>query len=107
MKAYSQMSKEELLALKSDLEKAYDDFKARGLKLDMSRGKPSSEQMDLSMGMMDVFQQSRFNRSGWFRLSKLRKSGWFAGGEGIDGIYDGVPCGRYHCLWKFQFECYV
>ena len=55
MKAYSQMSKEELLALKSDLEKAYDDFKARGLKLDMSRGKPSSEQMDLSMGMMDVF----------------------------------------------------
>lgn len=55
MKAYSQMSKEELLALKSDLEKAYDEFKARGLKLDMSRGKPSSEQMDLSMGMMDVF----------------------------------------------------
>ena len=28
MKAYSQMSKEELLALKSDLEKAYDEFKA-------------------------------------------------------------------------------
>ena len=55
MKAYSQMSKDELLALKSDLEKAYDEFKARGLKLDMSRGKPSSEQMDLSMGMMDVF----------------------------------------------------
>ena len=55
MKAYSQMSKEELLALKSDLEKAYDEFKARGLKLDMSRGKPSAEQMDLSMGMMDVF----------------------------------------------------
>ena len=55
MKAYSQMSKEELLALKSDLEKAYDEFKAQGLKLDMSRGKPSSEQMDLSMGMMDVF----------------------------------------------------
>ena len=50
MKAYSQMSKEELLALKSDLEKAYDEFKARGLKLDMSRGKPSAEQMDLSMG---------------------------------------------------------
>ena len=32
MKAYSQMSKEELLALKSDLEKAYDEFKAQGLK---------------------------------------------------------------------------
>jgi len=55
MKAYSQMSKEELLTLKSELEKTYDEFKAQGLKLDMSRGKPSSEQMDLSMGMMDVF----------------------------------------------------
>ena len=46
MKAYSEMGKDELLALKSDLEKAYDAFKAQGLKLDMSRGKPSSEQMD-------------------------------------------------------------
>ena len=58
MKAYSEMGKDELLALKSDLEKAYDAFKAQGLKLDMSRGKPSSEQMDLAMGMMDVFHSS-------------------------------------------------
>ncbi len=55
MKTYSQMSKDELLALKSDLEKSYKAFKDQGLKLDMSRGKPSSEQMDLAMGMMDVF----------------------------------------------------
>ncbi|MEE0753325.1 aminotransferase class I/II-fold pyridoxal phosphate-dependent enzyme [Frisingicoccus sp.] len=58
MKAYSEMGKDELLALKTDLEKAYDEFKAQGLKLDMSRGKPSSEQMDLAMGMMDVFHSS-------------------------------------------------
>lgn len=58
MKAYSGMGKDELLALKTDLEKAYDEFKAQGLKLDMSRGKPSSEQMDLAMGMMDVFHSS-------------------------------------------------
>lgn len=58
MKAYSEMGKDELLALKTDLEKAYDEFKALGLKLDMSRGKPSSEQMDLAMGMMDVFHSS-------------------------------------------------
>lgn len=58
MKAYSEMGKDELLALKTDFEKAYDEFKAQGLKLDMSRGKPSSEQMDLAMGMMDVFHSS-------------------------------------------------
>ena len=58
MKAYSEMGKDELLALKTDLEKAYDEFKAQGVKLDMSRGKPSSEQMDLAMGMMDVFHSS-------------------------------------------------
>ena len=58
MKAYSEMGKDELLALKTDLERAYDEFKAQGLKLDMSRGKPSSEQMDLAMGMMDVFHSS-------------------------------------------------
>lgn len=55
MRAYNQMSKDELLALKSDLEKSYSDYKAQGLELDMSRGKPSSDQMDLAMGMMDVF----------------------------------------------------
>ncbi|MCI6019597.1 MAG: aminotransferase class I/II-fold pyridoxal phosphate-dependent enzyme [Clostridiales bacterium] len=54
MKAYKDMSKAELLALKDELEKEYQAFKDRGLKLDMSRGKPSKEQLDLSMGMMDV-----------------------------------------------------
>ncbi|MBR2950537.1 MAG: aminotransferase [Lachnospiraceae bacterium] len=54
MKAYKDMSREELLQLKSVLEDLYKEFKGRGLSLDMSRGKPSAEQLDLSMGMMDV-----------------------------------------------------
>ncbi|MGN1267489.1 MAG: aminotransferase [Dorea sp.] len=54
MKAYSQMTKEELTALKIKLEKQFEDVKGKGLKLDMSRGKPSKEQLDLSVGMMDV-----------------------------------------------------
>ena len=54
MKAYSQLNKEELLALKNDLEKQFEDVKAKGLKLDMSRGKPSKAQLDLSNGMMDI-----------------------------------------------------
>ena len=40
MKPYSQLSKEELTALKKELEKQFEDVKGKGLKLDMSRGKP-------------------------------------------------------------------
>lgn len=54
MKKYSEMSREELLELKSQLEAEFEDVKGKGLKLDMSRGKPSKAQLDLSMGMMDV-----------------------------------------------------
>ena len=37
MKSYKEMSKEELTALKAELEHAYEDAKGKGLKLDMSR----------------------------------------------------------------------
>lgn len=56
MKAYSQMTKEELTALKGELEKEFDKVKAKGLKLDMSRGKPSKAQLDLSNDLMDVLR---------------------------------------------------
>jgi len=52
---YSQLSKEELLKLKEEYEHVLKYYKDRGIKLDMSRGKPSVEQLNLSMGMMDVF----------------------------------------------------
>ena len=35
MKPYSQLSKEELTALKKELEKQFEDVKGKGLKLDM------------------------------------------------------------------------
>lgn len=54
MKPYNQLSREELLTLKSDLEKQYEEFKEKGLKMDMSRGKPSKAQLNLANGMMDV-----------------------------------------------------
>lgn len=54
MQSYHEMSKEELLQEKASLESAYKKYAKSGLKLDMSRGKPSAEQLDLSMGMMDV-----------------------------------------------------
>lgn len=52
MAEYTNMSKEELLREKELLQKKYDEFKAMGLSLDMSRGKPCKEQLDLSMGML-------------------------------------------------------
>ena len=54
MPAYKDLSREELLALKKELEVEFEDVQGQGLKLDMSRGKPSKAQLDLSMGMMDV-----------------------------------------------------
>ncbi len=54
--AYEELSKEELLQLKSDLEAQFEDVKAQNLHLDMSRGKPSTEQLNLSMDMMDVLR---------------------------------------------------
>ena len=54
MRPYSELTREELLELKKDLSEQYREFQSKDLKLDMSRGKPSTEQLDLSMGMMDV-----------------------------------------------------
>ena len=54
MKSFKQMTKEELLEVKEQLDKEYSEAAAKGLKLDMSRGKPSSKQLDLTRDMLDV-----------------------------------------------------
>ena len=54
MQSFQEMSKEELLQEKEELTAVYRKYAESGLKLDMSRGKPSLEQLDISMGMMDV-----------------------------------------------------
>ena len=79
MKSYKEMSKEELLALKAELEQAYADAKGKGLQLDMSRGKPSASQLDLCMPMMSILDTD----------SMLKTA------AGMDcrnyGILDGIP----------------
>ena len=76
--SYKEMSKEELLDLRKEVAKQYDDLKAMGLKLDMSRGKPNIEQLDISMGMIDTLASSH----------KL------VGEQGVDcrnyGVLDGI-----------------
>lgn len=54
MAKMEQYSREELLAAQRELKARYQDFQAKGLKLDMSRGKPGADQLELTMGMMDL-----------------------------------------------------
>ena len=58
MKPYAEMTKEELVALRKELKAQYREMQGKDLKLDMSRGKPCVEQLDLSMGLMDVLSSN-------------------------------------------------
>lgn len=54
MKKYTEMSETELKEQLAVLTKEYESAKAKGLKLDMSRGKPSPAQLDVSNEMLDI-----------------------------------------------------
>lgn len=79
MNTYSQLSKDELLALKNELEAEFKDLQELNLKLDMSRGKPGTSQLNVSMGIMDTLSAE----------SSLIAS------DGTDcrnyGVLDGIP----------------
>lgn len=79
MKVYQEMSREELLQEKAALEAEYARIKEKDLALDMSRGKPGADQLDLSMGMLDCLDSE----------SELKSE------NGTDlrnyGILDGIP----------------
>lgn len=79
MRDLTTLAPDDLRSLKSQLEQEYAAFKAKGLSLNMARGKPSSEQLDLSMPLLDVLNSS----------SDLTTE------DGIDcrnyGVSDGIP----------------
>ena len=79
MQKYQEMAREELLVEQAALEKQFEEIKALNLKLDMSRGKPSAEQLDISMDILDV----------------LDSKSVIKGENGMDlrnyGILDGIP----------------
>lgn len=58
MSAYRDISTEDLRALRTELEKRYDEYAARGLSLNMARGKPSFAQLDLSLPMLDILDSA-------------------------------------------------
>ena len=54
MKKYAEMTREELLTLKAALELEFQEEAAKGLSLNMARGKPGLAQLELAMPMLDV-----------------------------------------------------
>ena len=53
MKEWRELSAERLEEMRADASKEYNELKAMGVKLDLSRGKPSSDVLDLSNGLLD------------------------------------------------------
>lgn len=58
MSTYEEMTRDELLTLKDALQKEYDEYCALDLSLNMARGKPAKDQLDLSMPMLDIISST-------------------------------------------------
>ena len=56
--SYKEMTKEELLKLREELLNEYEQKKGLGLNLSMARGKPSEEQLNLSMPMLNIIDNN-------------------------------------------------
>lgn len=88
MEKYIDISASERKKEYEKLMKIYDEYKSRGLSLDLSRGKPNAEQLDLSNGLLKVDLSSDY-------LSE----------SGLDcrnyGLLDGLPE-----MKKFLAEAY-
>ena len=56
----SELSRDELVALRTESQTAYDALLARGLKLDLTRGKPSAAQLDLSNELLELPGAGRY-----------------------------------------------
>ena len=53
MKQYQEMTREELRAEHGRLAQSYSRLQAKGLKLNMARGKPGADQLELSLPLLD------------------------------------------------------
>ena len=79
MKKYEELSKDELYAEYEEVLRKYNEFKDMGLTLDLSRGKPNSDQLDISLPL----------------LSEARPREKCFSINGVDcrnyGVLDGIP----------------
>ena len=72
---YDQTDRAELLRERESLTKRYEAFCAAGLKLDLSRGKPAADQLDLSMDLLNTTLSAE------------------------ECVVDGFDCRNYGCPW--------
>ena len=56
--SYASMSREELLAVKEKLQNEYDEYAKLNLSLNMARGKPCEDQLNITEGMLNVMQKN-------------------------------------------------
>lgn len=86
MQTYQELSHSELESLHRELLTRYEAFQQKGLKLDMSRGKPAADQLDISNGILDAVNSA----------TSMKAS------DGMDcrnyGDFDGIPeCKAIFC----------
>ena len=77
-KSYLSMSATELQAELEKVTKEYEELKAQGLSIDMSRGKPGADQLDISDGMLKVLDDGNFKCESGLDVRNY-------------GILDGIP----------------
>lgn len=77
-KSYLEMSAAELQAELASVKNEYEDVKAQGLSIDMSRGKPGADQLDISDGMLSVLDDGNFKCESGLDVRNY-------------GILDGIP----------------
>ena len=72
---YSEMDRDGLLREKKRLTEEYEAYRNKGLKLDLSRGKPAADQLDLSMDLLNAPLAAE------------------------ECVVDGFDCRNYGCPW--------
>ncbi len=80
MSDYLSMSKDELLKNFKDIKSEYEHLRSMHLSLDMSRGKPGFDNMDLSVDMFDLVG----NDTGYKNISGIDCRNY----GGLDGLYE-------------------
>ncbi len=77
-KSYLEMSAQELANEFEAVKKEYEEIKAQGLNIDMSRGKPGKDQLDISDGMLKCLEDGNFKCENGLDVRNY-------------GILDGIP----------------
>lgn len=97
MKPYTQLTRDEMKELHRQLQDEFHASKGKNLKLDMSRGKPGQEQLNLSMDMLQILDDHSV----------------FVGEDGADcrsyGVLDGIKEAKelFSFIMELPPECII